>query len=180
MGDPKFKLNPTLPPKEKSRRGDQQAARQSQPPPLANFGKKGKNLKMRKNHFLQNKETRQRFFITKSQATIVSLHIYWKLPEQGTNKLFSEELEHNCQCFQMESVKVSAHLNGWPPFVNGSEGNTRRELSRFRNWRHRPPPFSLCARLIMEGASLAGISLIMRSTICRYTIRQSFELKAEV
>ena len=114
--------------------------------PPTNFGKKGKNLKMRKKHFLQNKETRRRFFITKSQATIVSLHISFKLPEQGTNKLFSEELEHNCQCFQMESVKVSAHLNGWPPFVNGSEWNRRRELSRFRKWRHKPPPFSLCAR----------------------------------
>ena len=82
-----------------------------------------------------------------------------KWPEQGTDKLFSGELEHNCQCFQMESVKVSAHLNGWPPFVNGSEWNRRRELSRFRKWRHQPPPFSLCARLIMEGASLAGICM---------------------
>ena len=34
--------------------------------PPTNFGKKGKNLKMRKKHFLQNKETRRRFFIIKS------------------------------------------------------------------------------------------------------------------
>ena len=39
-GDPKFKLNPTLRPEEKSRWGDQQAARQSQPPPRLTSARK--------------------------------------------------------------------------------------------------------------------------------------------